>query len=284
MRLTVLVDNHTLIDRYLTGEPALCLYLECDGKRVLFDLGYGNAFLRNAAILGIHPLEADTVVLSHGHIDHTGGLAPLARRILEHGLENSGEHISSSPRLIAHPDVFTPRTAMDGRLSVGSVMGRKQAESVFSSMQLSSEPVWVSERLLFLGEIERRFSYEGHTSIGKRDTAKGEQPDLIPDDTALAYRSEEGLVIVTGCSHAGICNIIEQARRLTGEERVLDVIGGLHLLNPPQEQLDKTAAYLGSLQLQALHACHCTDLASTLTLSASAPVAETGCGLVLEYP
>lgn len=284
MKLTVLVDNYTLIDRYLTGEPALCYYLECDGHRILFDLGYEDAFLRNAAVLGIEPLEADTVVLSHGHIDHTGGLAPLARRILENELETPGGSSYSHPRLIAHPEVFTPRSAMDGKLSAGSIMGREQAESVFSSMQLSSEPMWVSERLLFLGEIERNFSHEGHRSIGNRVTSEGEQPDFIPDDTALAYRSEEGLVIVTGCSHAGICNIIEQARQLTGEERVIDVIGGLHLMDPPQEQLDKTTAYLASLQLHALHACHCTDLRSTLTLATSAPLTETGCGLVLEYP
>jgi 7,8-dihydropterin-6-yl-methyl-4-(beta-D-ribofuranosyl)aminobenzene 5'-phosphate synthase len=202
--------------------------------------------------------------------------------VLEAQLEGTAPDQHGRIRLIAHPEVFTPRTAAEGSISVGSVMGLGQAEAVCAA-ELSAAPRWLSERLLFLGEIERRFDYEGQSPIGVRHTAEGDVPDLLPDDTALAYVAENGLVIITGCSHAGICNIIEQARRITGVERVLDVIGGFHLLEPPRRQLEETASYLGWLGLEALHACHCTDLASKLALAQKAPLRETGCGLVLQY-
>jgi 7,8-dihydropterin-6-yl-methyl-4-(beta-D-ribofuranosyl)aminobenzene 5'-phosphate synthase len=282
MKLSVLIDNNTLIDRYLLGEPGVCYHLQVEGHRLLFDLGYSDAFLRNARTLGINPMTVETVVLSHGHIDHTGGLEPLAKQALEEELEGFGRGRSGRPRILAHPEVFTPRTAKGGDLSVGAGMGKAQTEALFP-LQLSSDPVWISEHLLFLGEIERSFSFEGNSPIGTRHTEGGDTPDLLPDDTALAYRSAKGLVIITGCSHAGICNIIEQARRLTGEERVTDVIGGFHLLDPSREQLEGTVRYLGNLGLSALHACHCTDLPSKMALAEAAPLAEVGCGTVIEH-
>ena len=73
MRLTVLVDNNTLIDRYLLGEPGVCYLIEVDDVRVLFDVGYSDIFLRNAQLLGVDLLQLDYLVLSHGHLDHTWG-------------------------------------------------------------------------------------------------------------------------------------------------------------------------------------------------------------------
>jgi 7,8-dihydropterin-6-yl-methyl-4-(beta-D-ribofuranosyl)aminobenzene 5'-phosphate synthase len=92
------------------------------------------------------------------------------------------------------------------------------------------------------------------------------------------------LVIITGCSHAGICNIVEYARKVCGDSRVVDVIGGLHLLDPSQSQLEGTLSYLAKLNLSGLHACHCTDLASKIALSSVAPLQQTGVGLTLQYP
>ncbi|MDZ7794280.1 MAG: hypothetical protein U5P10_11505 [Spirochaetia bacterium] len=127
--------------------------------------------------------------------------------------------------------------------------------------------------------------FEHPGPIGYRTTENENylQPDELLDDTALAYLADDGLVIITGCSHAGVCNIVEAARRITGIERVVDIIGGLHLLDPPKAQLDGTVEYLSSLKLPSLRACHCTDLHSKIALSTVAPLTEVGSGLVIEY-
>jgi 7,8-dihydropterin-6-yl-methyl-4-(beta-D-ribofuranosyl)aminobenzene 5'-phosphate synthase len=106
---------------------------------------------------------------------------------------------------------------------------------------------------------------------------------MMLDDSAIAYRSSKGLVIITGCSHSGICNIVEHARTVCGNERIVDIVGGFHLLNPSQEQLQGTISYLKTINPTVVHACHCTDLMSKIEMSRSVELKEVGVGLVLEY-
>jgi len=288
MKLTVLVDNNTLIDRYYIGEPGVSYFIETEASRVLFDVGYSDAFLRNARTAGIDPLSADYVVLSHGHIDHTGGLDALLKAYMEARFERGQTHL---PQLVAHPDALLPKfmTTEAGALSIGSPISAAVL-GLSCDLRTSRRPLWLDDRLLFLGEIERRTAFEQPGPIGRRgDPANGstdtsvDQPDDLLDDTAMAYLADDGLVIITGCSHAGICNIVENARRVTGVDKVTDIIGGFHLLDPPQAQLEGTVEYLRALKLPQLHACHCTDLSSKIALSAAAPLREVGSGLVIEY-
>jgi 7,8-dihydropterin-6-yl-methyl-4-(beta-D-ribofuranosyl)aminobenzene 5'-phosphate synthase len=278
MKLTVLIDNNTLIDRYFLAEPGVSYLIETGGRKIIFDLGYSNAFLINARKIGLDLLDLDFVVLSHGHIDHTGGLDPLLRLYLEAAIENLPW---KKPGLIAHPLTFLPKKI--GHLpEIGSFLS-EETLSGFFDIHLSKKPVELTERLIFLGEIERKNNFEGLRPMGKYRENGIEKDDFLLDDSALAYHSDAGLVIITGCSHAGICNIIEQARRICGEERVVDIIGGFHLLDPPPSQLRKTVSYLKALKPAALHACHCTDLNSRFALAAAANLKEVGVGLTLEY-
>ncbi len=91
-------------------------------------------------------------------------------------------------------------------------------------------------------------------------------------------------MIVTGCSHAGICNIVAHAREVCGETRVADIVGGLHLLDASPARLAATGRFLAEIGTPAIHPCHCTDLAAKIVLSRFVPVLEVGSGLVLEYP
>ncbi|MDF2523863.1 MAG: fold metallo-hydrolase, partial [Clostridiales bacterium] len=145
------------------------------------------------------------------------------------------------------------------------------------------EPFWLTDKLVFLGEIERVNSFENKEPIGKFLNQGIVEDDFIHDDTALAYKSKDGLVIITGCSHSGICNIIEYAKKVCNESRVVDVIGGLHLLDPDKEQIELTKSYMKQTNLKELHACHCTDLNSKLALSEVAKIKEVGVGFVLEF-
>lgn len=295
MKLTVLVDNNTLIDRYYLGEPGVSFFIETGASRVLFDVGYSDAFLRNARTAGLDLLSTDYVVLSHGHIDHTGGLDALLKAYMEARFERGR---TAMPQLVAHPDALMPKfMTMDGAdagaISIGSPISAAVLGLSFD-LRPSDRPLWLDDRLVFLGEIERRTDFEQPDPIGRRGGAASgstadhaapapNEPDQLLDDTAMAYLADDGLVIITGCSHAGICNIVETARRVTGVDKVIDIIGGFHLLDPPQTQLEGTVEYLRTLNLPQLHACHCTDLDSKIALSTAAPLKEVGSGLVIEY-
>ena len=278
MKLTVLIDNNTLIDRYFLAEPGVSYLIEEEGKKILFDAGYSDAFITNAQKLTINLLDLDFVALSHGHLDHTWGLIPLIRLYTEGMIE--GLKVKK-PTLVAHPLTFSSRKI--GNLpEIGSLLSEDKLSGYFH-LELSKEPVNLTERLIFLGEIERVNDFEAKNPLGTILRNGVEEDDFLFDDSALAYKSPNGLIIITGCSHAGICNIVEYAKKVCGDERVVDVIGGFHLLNPSAEQLQGTVEYFKSLHTDSLHACHCTDLNSKIALSKVSNIKEVGVGLMLEY-
>ena len=278
LSLTVLVDNITFTDHDYYGEAGLSLFLETAGKKILFDTGLSGLFLANAKKMKIDLEDLDFIVLSHGHIDHTGGLSTLAR-YLAHAAPEGRPRV---PALIAHSRCFWPKEK-EGQKN-GSVMREEEARRQFA-LTLSDRPVWITNDLVFLGEIPRQFAFE-RTDPGKRVIHHPDgktEPDRLLDDSALAYRSPEGLVIITGCSHAGICNITEYARKVCNEQNVRDIIGGFHLIRPEPARMENTRAYLNGLSLNALHACHCTSLMAKIALAAHCPVQEVGVGMKLEW-
>ncbi|MDK2954657.1 MAG: 7,8-dihydropterin-6-yl-methyl-4-(beta-D-ribofuranosyl)aminobenzene 5-phosphate synthase [Desulfovibrionales bacterium] len=274
MRLSVLVDNNTLTDRYFLGEPGLSFLLEADGKKILFDAGYSDAFLRNAQSLGLDMLHLDWLVLSHGHSDHSWGLDALIRLHAEAVVEQRSQR---RPTLVAHPAALEPRS-LPGLGRIGSLLGRDRLGEHFP-LALGAEPRRLTESVWFLGEIPRRFDFESTPPMGVRESASGPTPDDLPDDTGLAVRTPGGLAVVTGCAHAGVCNTVERAREVCGETNVRGVIGGMHLLGAPERRLSRTAEYLESLKLEFLAPCHCTDLAAKIALAHKLALTEVGAGL-----
>lgn len=268
MKLTVLVDNNTYIDRYYYGEPALSFYLETDEERILFDAGYSDILLRNAEKMGIDLSALTHIVISHGHDDHTRGLQFLMERV----------NLRRIP-LIAHPACFVPR--MCNGVQMGPPYSAEQMEK-WMDVRWSKEPLSLSERLIFLGEIPRAFAFEPSYVMGERQYDGIWVPDTLADDSALVYQSDEGLFVVTGCSHSGICNIIDYAKQVTGEERVLGVIGGFHLFDD-DARLTQTVHYLQMQQMKRLYPCHCVSLvAKAKMISEGLPVEEVGVGLSLD--
>ncbi len=272
MKLTVLVDNNTLIDRYYFSEPAVSYWIEESHKWILFDLGYSSLFIKNARLLNIDLKKARVIVLSHGHFDHTGGLGPYLRLA-----GTLTRHIE----LVAHPSVFE-RKVYEGFGDIGIRRTRKELEGRFK-LNVSRTPLWLTKNLCFLGEIPRENDFEAKRPLGQVIKDGQRSPDHLWDDSALAYRSPKGIVVITGCSHSGICNILAYAKKVCGMEKVRDVIGGYHLLNAKRELLRKTISYLASCKITNLHPCHCTDLNAKIELGKRLPVQEVGTGLVLNY-
>jgi len=278
MDLTVLVDNNTLIDRYLTAEPGLSILIEEEEISAVFDLGYSDLFLKNAEKLGKDLSSLDFLVISHSHLDHTWGLDPFIRYLTERTIEGLDVN---PPKLVAHPEVFSS-VQVDNLAEIGSLVSKEKAGR-HMELILSKTPVKLTSRLVFLGEIPRETTFEGQTPIGMKQTPEGPVPDFVLDDSALVYKSEQGLVIITGCSHAGICNIVSYAQKVCGQERIADIIGGFHLLNPSASQMAGTLNYFSQIKPLALHACHCTGLNSKVALAGVTPLKEVGVGLCLHF-
>lgn len=268
MKLKILMDNHTEIDVYYRGEPAVSYWIETEGKAFLFDTGYSDAFLQNAADMGLDIAKTEAVLLSHSHNDHTGGLKAL-----------TAVSFLQQPKLIAHPDALLPH-AYNG-MDIGSPVSAAELAERFT-LQLGKAPVWLTEKLVWLGEIPRTQPFEPAYAIGTVEKNGAKEEDYIMDDTALAYVGENGLSIITGCSHAGICNIIAYAKKLTGVEKVQSVLGGFHLF-AVDERAKATIAYLKEEKIAELYPCHCTSFAVRAALHAASPVTEVAVGTELEW-
>jgi len=278
MKLRVLADNSTLIDRYYFAEPGFSVLVETGAIRVLFDLGYSDVFQKNAVKMGQSLLDLDYVVLSHGHLDHTWGLVHLVMALTEAEIEKRDFR---RPALVAHPDVFL--TKQSGKVpESGALLSEEKCGEHFR-LRLSREPLWLSDDLVFLGEIPRRFGFESPEPGRKRKRSGTIEPDLMPDDSALAWRGRDGLVVITGCSHAGICNIVAYAREVCNEERVQDIVGGFHLMKAPESRLDAIASALKEMGVSRMHPCHCTGFNAVQRLARKFQVEETGSGLMCEY-
>lgn len=278
MKLTVLADSNTFIDHYFLAEPGVSYFLEVDGKRILYDVGYSDVFIRNAQKLGINLLNLDYLILSHGHLDHTWGLDPLLKMYTEASLEGLEIH---KPTLIVHPKTFffRPRTWLGGS---GSLVSEERVSQYFPLQQIE-EPLWLTENFVALPNIPKSNDFELKKPFKQIRIANDDIDDYIEDEIAFAYKSPDGLVVSNACSHRGVCNTLEYAKTICAEDQIADVIGGFHLQNPEKELLDKTVAYFAKNKPASVHACHCTDFSSKVALANVSNIQEVGSGLTLEY-
>lgn len=262
MKLTVLVDNNTKINKYLLAEPALSFYIETGNKKILFDCGYSDIFIQNAFKLKIDVRNITDIIFSHGHNDHTGGLYYL-KKLYQDSMD-LGVKVSF-PRITAHPDLFNPK--IDEKIShVGCPLPKEQLEGLFEP-ELTKTPKWITSELVFLGEIHQE-------NNGSRSCI---------DDSAIVYKATQGLVIITGCSHSGLKNIIEYAKKVTGENKIHNIIGGFHLINKSESEIKDLVNYLKTQNITSLSPCHCCDLKSKLLLSKELLIEEVCVGDIFEY-
>lgn len=264
MKLKVLADNNTFIDQYYLGEPAVSYYIEDGDTKILFDTGYSDVFIQNAEKMNINLNELDKIVISHGHNDHTGGLKYLFEKINNKSIE-----------LIAHKDCFNKKIFDD--LYIGTSMSEPELKEV-CKLNLSKTPVKITENIMFLGEIPQINDFEKRKPIGKYEYENQLIDDFVQEDTAIVHKGDKGLFIVTGCSHSGICNIIEYAKRVCNENRIYGVIGGFHLLNI-NERLEKTIEYLKENSIELLYPCHCVSLNAKIEIGKKIKINEVGVGL-----
>lgn len=268
MRLKVLVDNNTTIDEYYWGEPGVCYYIEDGEEAFLFDVGYSDLLIKNAAAMNIDLSRLKTIVLSHGHDDHTRGLKSLLV------LKNT-----EAIQIIAHPHALNYKEC-DGLKISAPFTRAEMAEKC--QLKLTRNPVKVTKNITFLGEIPRVMAFEKPEPIGKQQLGDDLTDDYLLDDSALVYQGEAGIFIITGCSHSGICNIIEYAKAVTGDHRICGVIGGFHLFEVT-DRVAQTIDYLANNQIAQIYPCHCTAFTVKAAIHSRIPVIEVGVGLELNW-
>ncbi len=221
---------------------------------ILFDTGYNSmGVLHNMAKLAVDPNEMEAIVLSHGHMDHTGSLHPILQKI------------SNPIPLVVHPDAFLyPRFVeeKDGsrrrfpRTLVREDLDRRNVELLESK---TPTPI-LDETILVTGEVERTTEFEKGMPNALIERDGNLEPDPIKDDQALVmHLKDKGLVVVSGCSHAGIVNTVRYAKKLTGVAKVHAILGGFHLSGAFFEKIvDKTIDELKALSPVVVVPMHCT--------------------------
>lgn len=235
LKITILSDK--LASGQCGSEHGLSFLIEAD-RRILFDTGASDLFLRNAERLDINIDTVDTVVLSHGHYDHGNGL-----------------QFVSGKRIVLHPDAFAQRISDRSGRNI-SIAVERCVICQHNTLEETRNHLWISEQMVYLGEIPRVIPFEAECSA-KFHFANG-TPDPVIDDSGLAIKTERGLFVVSGCAHSGICNIVEQARKVTGISKVCGVMGGFHLTEI-DNRLAKTIEYLKSVGTETVMPSHCTS-------------------------
>lgn len=262
MKLKVLVDNNTFINMYYLGEPAVSYYIEDENTKILFDTGYSNIFIENAKKMNIDLNKLDKIVISHGHDDHTGGLIHLLKN-------------KTNIELITHPESLNYKEK-DNEY-IGSSMNKQDLKKV-CSLKLSKEPLNISKNITYLGEIPQSNNFETREVIGKCNIDGKMINDTVIEDSAIVYKGNKGLFIITGCSHSGICNMLEYAKNVCNDNRIYGVIGGFHLFDV-NERLKKTINYLNENNIKLLYPCHCVSLKAKIELAKHLNTNEVGVGL-----
>lgn len=245
VRITTLSENTAQIG--VLAEWGLSILVETENRKVLLDTGMSISAVHNADVLGIDLSTVDTIVLSHSHIDHTGGLRDVLRR--------TGE-----VEVVAHPDIWIPKYVVFGELQryAGIPFMREELESLGASFKLTKEPYKISDDIMTTGEVAMTTDYE---QIDDRLCLKvGDEmiPDPLADDLALVVKTEQGLALITGCAHRGIVNTVRHVQSITNGEYIHTIIGGTHLHVASPERIEKTVAELKELGLQRLGVSHCT--------------------------
>ena len=258
MKISILVDNTSGVTT--KAEFGLSFFIEHNGNRILFDAGQTDLFLSNAKVMNLNVYLADYIVLSHGHFDHGDGL----------------EHMEGG-NLVCHPGCFVKRYGKTSKNFIGLKLSRDEIASRLNLIT-SAKPIELFEGAYFLGEIPRISNFESKTTPFALEDGSH---DFVMDDSALAFKCDKGLFVVTGCGHSGIVNTLEYAKKVTGIEKIYGLIGGFHL-KENNRQTKETIAYLKNNEVEHVYPTHCTALPAMVEFFKAFRIAQIKTGDTIE--
>lgn len=256
IKATVLCENSVFSNLGAIAEHGWSIFLETDRGNFLFDTGQGLALINNARVFKKDISTIKGIIISHHHVDHTGGLL-------------SALTATGPIDVYSHPHLFKESFLTRGPKAkyIGVPFTKIALESQGANFVYNTEFKEIAPGMYLTGEVPRRNDFEigdlDQVVISRNEYIK----DQILDDQSLIVETEKGLFIVLGCSHSGIINILNYAREKTGEKRICGVVGGTHLGPVSQAQRDQSIEALKEFNIERLGVSHCTGLPASLRLA-----------------
>ncbi len=243
----------TMLSDFYVGEWGFSALIEADGKKILFDTGSRpNTVINNAKELNIDLSDIEHVYLSHNHKDHTGGLMNLKKNFPN---AFSNAHIAEG--------IFYSRPNSNGTEHY-ILQNKSKLEDLKIDFKTYVNPTQLLPGLWTTGQIPRKYDEKNWSSLGKIIDKNGyESEDTIPEDQSLFFDTDKGIVLISGCGHAGLANTLDYVKEIIPNRPIYKIIGGFHLLNLDDNKLEWTAKKMEESGVKYFVGAHCTGINST---------------------
>jgi len=254
------------------GEWGFAALVEADGQRILFDTGARpSTVLENARELKVDLAQVPDVVLSHNHSDHTGGLLTLRQDV-------QAREAKGLARVHVGRGLFWSRPTAEGA-GESNLPLKTRAQYDAAGLQFVEHdgPRQIRPGVWLTGPVPRVHPERNWSGRGKVLSPAGLVEDTIPEDQSLVFDTDRGLVILSGCGHAGIVNTVDYARKIVRAAPIHAVVGGLHLFALDDERLGWTAEQLKARGLENLLGAHCTGIEAVYRLRERAGLTRKSC-------
>jgi 7,8-dihydropterin-6-yl-methyl-4-(beta-D-ribofuranosyl)aminobenzene 5'-phosphate synthase len=245
----------------LVAEHGFALWIETADQRILFDTGQGGALFANAGKLGIDLSTTTILILSHGHYDHTGGVAGVLQ-------------LATGAVVYYHLDALRLRFSIHEGIAKPVGMDPATARTIrnlpATKHKWVHKPLRINPDIGITGPIPRKYKHEDTGGPFFLDE-QGAHPDPLIDDMALWLNTAHGVIVCTGCCHAGLNNTLSYINRLSKKQHLHAIAGGFHLLNANAKRIEKTITLLQLAAPEHILPSHCTGEKAIQTLQESFP-------------
>jgi 7,8-dihydropterin-6-yl-methyl-4-(beta-D-ribofuranosyl)aminobenzene 5'-phosphate synthase len=258
MRITILCEN--LVGRLVgSGEHGFSAFIETDQGNYLFDTGSGRSIVPNSLALNKDLKSIRKIFLSHGHYDHTGGLPEVLK-------------LKGKVDVHAHPHVFLDRIAVlkeedrEIKRFIGILYKKRYLESLGANFVFNTDFTEVEKGLFLTGEVPRQTNFEKPDPRLFSEMDGAMTNDLFLDDQSLILDTDKGIVLILGCAHSGMINIINHVINKMGKEKFHSILGGTHLDFLTPEQLEESIKSLKRMEIGKIGVSHCTGMKAAFRL------------------